>query len=210
MKNYQLLSDEELFVLIKQDNQSAFSALFDRYWKKMLAKAAYLLRSEDGAEEVVLDAFTNLWKRRHSTEIRNTMHTYIASAVKYEVFDKISDRKKSYPFIEDMKPAPIADDATRQWLDFTDLQQDLERAIAALPEKCRLVFKHRNDGMKGKEIARLLKISQKTVEAHIEKALRTLREKFHRYIFYIFFNSTKGITSFLQAMYKKDLISWPQ
>ncbi|MDR6782906.1 RNA polymerase sigma-70 factor (family 1) [Pedobacter africanus] len=187
MKNHKLLSDEELFVLIKQDSQSAFSTLFDRYWKKMLVKASYLLRSDDGAEEVVLDAFANLWKRRHSTEIRNTMHTYIASAVKYEVFNKISDRKKRHPFIEDVKPAPVADDATRQWLDFTDLQQDLERAIAALPEKCRLVFKHRNDGMKGKEIAGLLKISQKTVEAHIEKALRTLREKFYRYIYYIFF-----------------------
>ncbi|SMD04002.1 RNA polymerase sigma-70 factor [Pedobacter africanus] len=186
MKNYKLLSDEELFVLIKQDNQGAFSTLFDRYWKKMLTKASSLLRSEDGAEEVVLDMFTNLWKRRHTTEIRNTIHTYIASAVKYEVFNQISGRKKKYPFIEDVKPGPVADDATQQWLDFADLQQDLERAIAALPEKCRLVFKHRNDGMKGKEIAELLKISQKTVEAHIEKALRTLREKFYRYIFYIF------------------------
>jgi RNA polymerase sigma-70 factor (ECF subfamily) len=187
MKNYNQLSDQELFALIKQDNESAFSKLFDRYWKKMLSKAYSRLQSHTDAEEVVLDALTNLWKRRHTTEIRNTVHTYIATAVKYEVFNKITGRKKKDAFIEDAKPAPVADDSTRQWLAFSDLQQELEYAIAALPEKCRLVFKYRNDGMKGKEIAEILKISQKTVEAHVNKALKELKEKFNHYLFYIFF-----------------------
>lgn len=53
----------------------------------------------------------------------------------------------------------------------------INSAINSLPEKTKLTFKLiREDNLKYKEVADILGISVKTVEAHIGKAIRKLRE----------------------------------
>jgi len=53
----------------------------------------------------------------------------------------------------------------------------VENEIENLPEKCRLIFKlSRHDFLSNKEIAERLQISESTVEKHINKALKRLRE----------------------------------
>lgn len=185
MVTYAELSDSELVLRLSADDQGAFRMLYERYWKKMLVKAYTQLQSHADAEEVVQDAFINLWRRRHTLQIKHTFHTYIASVVRYEVMTRIAGNKKRFVSIEDAKPAAVEDDATRQWLDFSDLQKEIEAAIAELPEKCRLVFRmSRNEGMTEKQIAEELDISHKTVEAHMSKALKNLRKRLrHNFIF---------------------------
>jgi RNA polymerase sigma-70 factor, ECF subfamily len=52
----------------------------------------------------------------------------------------------------------------------------VDRAISGLPERCREVFElSRRDGLRYSEIAVVLGISVKTVEAQMGKALRVLR-----------------------------------
>jgi RNA polymerase sigma factor (sigma-70 family) len=61
-------------------------------------------------------------------------------------------------------------------LEFEELQEQLSELVATLPEKCQLVFKlSRDAGYTHKEIASELGISEKTVEAHLGKALKVLR-----------------------------------
>jgi RNA polymerase sigma factor, sigma-70 family len=53
----------------------------------------------------------------------------------------------------------------------------LNEAINNLPEKCKLTFKLvREEKMKYREVAEVLGISQKTVEAHLSKAVKILRQ----------------------------------
>lgn len=54
-------------------------------------------------------------------------------------------------------------------------QELIQKAIHSLPEKCREVFRlFLSDKLKQKEIAVLLAISQKTVEAHIATAYKKI------------------------------------
>lgn len=171
-----MLSDEELVGLIAEDNEQAFRTLYDRYWSKMLIKAFSSLKSHDLAEEVVQDAFINLWKRRHTIDLRNSFHTYISAVVKYEVMSKLAQRVTQPLYMEDITIAPVHDHSTQQWLDFDDLYGKMQQTIHTLPDKCQLVFRlSREEGLTGKQISETLQISQKTVEAHISKALKMLR-----------------------------------
>ena len=55
--------------------------------------------------------------------------------------------------------------------------QRLNRAIEALPPKCKMAFKLvREDKLKYKEVASILEISIKTVENHLVNAVKKLRE----------------------------------
>jgi RNA polymerase sigma-70 factor (ECF subfamily) len=185
------LSDEELILLIARDNAIAFKMLYNRYWKKMLVKAYAQLQSYTIAEEVVQDAFINLWKRRHTITLKYTFHTYIASVVRYEVMTQLAKKNKQPLYIDDLEIPAVADHSTQQWLDFDELRSQIESLVDTLPDKCRLVFKlSRDKGLSDKQIAESLTISPKTVEAHISKALKTLRLSLNNFICLTLFSCT--------------------
>jgi len=55
--------------------------------------------------------------------------------------------------------------------------------LEKLPERRRCIFKmHRMEGKKYAEIASLLTVSVKTVEAEMTKALKALRKEVEKYI----------------------------
>lgn len=171
-----MLADEELLLMIAGDDEQAFVTLYQRYWKKMLIKAYSLLNSHELAEEVVQDAFINIWKRRHTLVLKNSFATYISAVVKYEVMSKIAQRPNQPLYLDDLSMAPAQDISTQQWLDFDDLYTKMQHTIYNLPDKCQLVFRlSREEGLTARQISETLQISPKTVEAHISKALKVLR-----------------------------------
>lgn len=174
---YRDFSDQELYALLANNDEEAFTMLYQRYWKRMLYKAMLKLNSDTDAEEVVQDAFIDIWNSRHRIQIQHTFHTYIAAIVRYKIMAKMASYKKQVQHAaEDVYQLRVVDDATQEWLSFSDLQTEIELTVKALPEKCQLVFRmSREDGMSDKQIAAELEVSQKTVEAHISKALKTLR-----------------------------------
>jgi RNA polymerase sigma-70 factor (ECF subfamily) len=57
-----------------------------------------------------------------------------------------------------------------------EIQSEVNRDIGSLPEQCRKVFiLSRTNGLKNKEISESLELSEKTVESHLTKALKTIR-----------------------------------
>jgi len=181
---YTNFTDQELVLRLKIENEAkpVFTELYNRYWKRMLIQALYKLKSEPEAEEIVQDVFMNLWRRRERLEIKNTLHTYIASSVKYEILSRLAKQKTK---IEFEKKATglyvVTDDHVTNQVDYETTRRNLEQTVKGLPEKCQLVFRlSREDGMTEKQIAEELQISTKTVEAHITKALKTLRTSLHQ------------------------------
>ncbi|NLU90471.1 RNA polymerase sigma factor [Chitinophaga sp. Ak27] len=168
-------TDEELLQLLMQNNEPAFRQLHKRYWKKLLVKAYTQLQSYADAEELVQDVFINIWYRRHSLQIKYSFHTYISAVIRYKIFEKIAANKRR-PAMEDTTDCIISDHSTELWLEGEELKATIESVIDTLPEKCQLVFRlSREQGMTEKQIAHALRISRKTVESHMSKALRILR-----------------------------------
>ncbi|MFV0390777.1 MAG: sigma factor-like helix-turn-helix DNA-binding protein [Paludibacteraceae bacterium] len=65
----------------------------------------------------------------------------------------------------------------------SDLRERIDKAIAKLPEKCRKIFvMNLFDGIKPVEIADREGISVRTVEGHIGKAYKLLREELKPYL----------------------------
>lgn len=60
----------------------------------------------------------------------------------------------------------------------SDIDRALQEAMDSLPERCREVFLlSKVEGLKNREIAERLNISEKTVERHMSIALSKLREE---------------------------------
>jgi RNA polymerase sigma-70 factor (family 1) len=171
-------TDQELIALIAQDNMEAFTKLYQRYWDKIFAVAMHRLGDVEEAEEIVQEIFLSLWARRHTLQLTHGLHTYLSVAVKYKVINHLARQHRHQLQINELtNNSPTAPNTTAEWLDEKELRTQLEKTIGTLPEKCRIVFLlSREENKTYAEIAAELNISQKTVEAHMSKALSMLRQ----------------------------------
>lgn len=174
---YSKYTDESLLQLLKSEGKDAFYEIYNRYWEKLFVVAGYRLENPQEAEEVVQDVMLNLWRRRQVIQVGYSLATYLAAAVKYEVIDRLAERKRLRQFQESaVKTLSAIDRSTEDLLEFSALQDRLAALVKALPQQCRLVFTlSRENGMSQREIAAHLQISENTVESHIKKALKRIR-----------------------------------
>lgn len=186
MNYYYLYDDENLLSLLKQDDELAYTELYNRYWERMVTFAYLKLQSGADAKEVVQDVFLDMWNRRSNLQTPGNFHAYIAGSVKYKIFTLLAKRKKELSNYQKLQTR-LASRSTEEWLSYDQLREDLEKAVLQLPEKCRLVFKlSRESGLSTSEIASRLQISPKTVENHLTKALFRLRKALRLFFDFLF------------------------
>jgi len=166
--------------LLREGDQKAFTEIYHRYWKKLLAIAWNHSNKSEHAKDIVHEVFMSLWERRNTIEIQNPA-AFLATAVKFSLFKyhlkehrRAELAKENYSFDE-----ASHDDAV---LDALFLQEFIDGIVEEMPEKCRLVFKYSRDlGLKNTEIAQKIKISEKGVEANLTRALKILRNELKDY-----------------------------
>jgi len=183
MGPYKNFTDVELVATLKTDDKTAFAEIYDRYWDKLFSMAGHKLDQLEDAEEVVQNIFISLWNRRATLNITSTLNSYLAVSVKYRVIKVLEKQYHQRKYTDSLGAQQRLDDSTQEWLEFTELKAQLEQLVRELPDKCQLVYRmSREDGFSQKEIAGKLDISEKTVEAHLGKALKTIRSGLSTFI----------------------------
>lgn len=177
---YLTLSDQELVSLLRDGDHNAFTEIYKRYWKKIYTVASKRLGDDDEAEEIVQDIFLNLWRKHASFYLTTSFNNYFAVATKFEILDVMRKRATTFAYDKELVVTfSEADLSTLRQLDMHELQQKLQLTIKDLPQKCQLVFRLKHEqGYSQKQIAEKLNISEKTVEAHLAKARKTMRGAF--------------------------------
>jgi len=68
-----------------------------------------------------------------------------------------------------------------------ELRHEIEKSIKELPERCRLIFlMAKEEGLKYREIAEILSISEKTVNAQMVTAIKRIGETLKKYLSFFF------------------------
>jgi len=184
MSIYTTYSDEELTALLKQEDHVAFTELYNRYWRKLFVVAANKLKDNAAAEELAQDIFVDIWHRRSTITIQTTFRAYLAVALKYKIIDLMAKANHRYMYEEHLSQTnTLVDDYTQQWLSFEELQSRLAHLVNELPEKCKIVYQLREEGFSYVQIATRLGIAERTVESHLNKAIKTIRSKIKMYLF---------------------------
>lgn len=162
---------------IRHGDENALEVLFNEYHGPLCGFAYRFVRSRAVAEELVQEVFLYLWEHRSELEIGDPKR-YLFTAVRnaatsYLRHQHVTDRGEADTIaLFSKSPATPERD-----LRVTELASALQRAIARLPERCRLVFTlSREEGMAHKEIADVLGISVKTVENQMVHAYKALRQ----------------------------------
>jgi RNA polymerase sigma-70 factor (ECF subfamily) len=178
------LLEKQVLASLATGSESAIEMLFKTFYQPLCQYAYSFLRDKDEAEEVVQSAFVNIWDRRVELSIQTSIKSYLYRAVRNACLNVIKHQrvKKEHEAHESALGEPIHEGATEGMM-MSELERRIAAAMKVLPEQCRLVFQlSRFEELRYAEIAEQLNISVKTVENHMGKALRIMREQLKDYL----------------------------
>lgn len=162
------------------DGQAAgLEGLFRAWYPRLVRYAHRFLPDPQACQEAVQEVFVRLWERALAgqppippdVEPGAWLHTSVRNACLNQV-------RNAWRFSGDAPESatPLAPDPSAL-AENQELGQRIAAAVATLPEKARLVFTlAKYEGLSYAEIAEQLQISPSTVENHMNRALRGLRE----------------------------------
>jgi RNA polymerase sigma-70 factor (family 1) len=177
--------DAELIQLWVNGDEAAFDTLYKRYLVRLLNTAFQKTNSRELAQELVQEVFMELYVHRSQLVIHTSLQGYLFTILRNKIFNYYRHelvQKKYRQFITLRGEQHVQDSGKN--LEGKELQDKIRSLIQELPLQCRTVFLLSREGqMSNKEIADQLHISINTVEQHIRKARRILREALGNYEF---------------------------
>lgn len=173
------------FNVNKGDNSFVqFETVYNLYWKKLYSICNKSLEDPDIAKDLVQDIFISLWEKQEELIINDSLEKYLVKAAKFKVFEYIRNKVGHESKMETLSYYQTLEQTTssQELVEYKELQENINSAISLLPDHCKKVFlQSRIEGLKNKEIAQALQITERTVEYHITKALAHLRIRLKEY-----------------------------
>ena len=177
---YNNLTDQDLIALLKKGDEAAYTEVYNRHWKFLFQAAYRFSRNKEDCYDVCQAVFLWLWDNREHIRPAGNLKGYLYTAVKYKIANLIRDGKYRESLFEDLEQLDKRRYETND-LEVKELKNFITQLIDELPEKCREVFLlSRTEQLTHKQIAERLGIGEKTVDAHISKALQKLREPLNK------------------------------
>jgi RNA polymerase sigma-70 factor (ECF subfamily) len=173
------MDDTGLLIRIIQGNEKAFSLLFKKYYKDLVLFGGNFLPDKCACEDIVQSIFLRLWNEHQCLHIETSLKSYLLKSVQNACLDEIQHRHvvrehEDYTFAF---AAMQEDMDTENYILYSDLQQHLQQALDKIPVSYREAFElNRFEGLKFREIADKLQVSQRTVEVRIGKTIALLRK----------------------------------
>lgn len=172
------MTESELLDRLRAGDHAAFDQLFRSWYEAVVRSANRILHDPGVAEELAQDVFLELWRRRAQLPEGSSVPGYLMQSVRNRALNHLRHlkvRQKTQLFVEALnEPADHADEEAEAG----ELGEAIAEAIATLPPRTREVFlMSRERNLKYAEIAELLGISVKAVEANMSRALRQLRDR---------------------------------
>ena len=182
----------ELIASLREGEKSAYEEIYSDFFGVLYHLAFQYLHDERISEEIVQDTFVKLWEIRETLNVQFKIHNFLYTITKNSCLNWLRNEKivlhhhKNIRYFE-MQYNYMALEKLGDWVEFEELSQKLQHAIAMLPEDLRETFLlSRLEELHYKEIAEKQSISIKTVEARISKTLKILRLELKDYLPFIF------------------------
>ncbi|NDV57210.1 RNA polymerase sigma-70 factor [Bacteroides sp. 519] len=173
-----------LYKLKESGSQLVFREFYNLCYDRFYRIAYFYAKNEEWSQEIVLEAFTKLWEKRNTLTEIASIEDYCFILVKNIALNYLAkeSRNDTVLFEDGMEKA-----STQSSPEETMISEELFtvylKALNQLPERCREVFvRIKEEKQSYAQVAEQMGISTKTVDAQLQKALKTIREVLASYL----------------------------
>ena len=185
-------SDLHLVKSLRKGDIFAFNELFYKYSQKVYNFSKQHLKNEEDVKDLVQEIFCKIWDIREKIDEKKSFNAFLFTISLNTIRDyfrkQVKNRKLIDKWLEEAEPYS---ESTLESIELASLEKVVGTAVEQLPPKRQMVFKlSRLEGLSNDEIAKRLKIEKKTVENHLNLALRHLRvllQEDHSFLVILFF-----------------------
>jgi RNA polymerase sigma-70 factor (family 1) len=164
------------------DDQTAYRELFLLVHTRLQQFAYSILKSREESEELVSDLFIKIWQKKEQLPAITQPLLYFYTSVRNLALNRLAKLKSQQNISPEnwlVQLDSIYFDPEKLMMTEEMIRQ-IRTAVNTLPPRCKLIFKLvKEDGLKYREVAELLNLSAKTIEAQMAIALRRLGRCMH-------------------------------
>lgn len=163
------------------DNRTSRETIFDEcffaYAKGLVLYAKRFVGSEEEAKDIVHDIFVSFWEKLGHMSCDN-IKSYLFVSTRNRCLDRLSKLKRVDAYREKiMNESEYLEQNIHLFVE-TEAMRHIERAIDKLsPRRKKIFTMNKLEGKTFAMIAEELQISPKTVDKHLEMAIRFLRKE---------------------------------
>ncbi|QHV96605.1 sigma-70 family RNA polymerase sigma factor [Spirosoma endbachense] len=177
-------SDDDLWRLIREDQESAFTQLMERLFASLIHYGRKFSSDKDLVQDCVQDVLVDLWLRRTQTQPILSIRTYLFSSVRHSVCRRARQNQRFGSLTSDVEDMPftitfsveetwIADEIDRERL------HQLNLLMNQLPPRQKeIIYLRYYQGLEKDQIASILDINYQSVSNLLHRALTNLRGQF--------------------------------
>ena len=170
------ISDRELVIRLKRNDLKSYELLFHKYYNLFLAFTQGFVKERAAAEDIMQEIFMRLWIYRERLDEHRSIYNLLFTMTKHRIYDHF---RRMYnigtvqqPITEKME---AGEESTLE-IDAETMRQTIARRVADMPpQRQRIFVMSRDENLSRQEIAERLGLSVRTVDKHLELALRELR-----------------------------------
>ncbi|MCS4228844.1 MULTISPECIES: RNA polymerase sigma factor [Sphingobacterium] len=176
---YDHIEEKENLLALRSGCQTAFRQIYTLYSGRIYLNIRKMVKSEQDAAELLQEVFIKVWDKRELIDPEQSFRSYLFQIAKYTVYNFI--RKNN---LEKQIQAYLSQHNTQLYshveeqLDEKQDEQWLSQTIEQLPPQRRLIYKLcKIEGKSYAEVSTLLRISTSTINDHIVKATKYIKER---------------------------------
>jgi len=169
------MEEKDIIIGLREGSTAAYRQLFLSYYPLIYRFLLHLTHDKEEAQDIAQDIFMKIWLNRSKLDPDHSVKSLIFVMAKNAAFNYL---KKSGRITVNVENVDIAESRTcESELEYLELKTILDNRIDAMPEQRQRIFMMSRDRqMSNKEIADELGLSIRTVEKHLELAMRDIKD----------------------------------
>lgn len=170
---------------IRSGDATAFEALFRALHPGLVRFAAGFAESAAAADDLVQEAFVRIWERRERLDPARSVRALLFQTVRNLGLNRSRDRATRQAKLDDLgadRTASTALPLPDAHAEAADTGEKLRAWLGDLPDRQREALRlTRFEGLSHDEAAEVMGVSPRTVNNHLVRGLRTLRDRLQRH-----------------------------
>jgi RNA polymerase sigma-70 factor (ECF subfamily) len=161
--------------------EKQFRECFEANFEGLFVYAFTLVKDRAEAKDIVQSSYIKLWEKRSNVNEEISARAFLYKVVYRLGLNTIRNKKLRDRHHQKLKT--VAPSQTSYPAEEKELKNKMQEVVQALPDRCREIFiKVRIEGMRYREVAGELGISEKTVETQMLRAMKYIRTQFRNTI----------------------------